>query len=51
VLGKFCRIDTLQTFTGTVMGRIPVIIVTNSLDYDLSLDTVLAVAVLRARHP
>jgi hypothetical protein len=49
VLGKFGGIDTLQTFMGTVMGRIPVVIVTNSLDYDLSLDTVLAVASLRAR--
>jgi hypothetical protein len=51
VLGKLGGIDTLQTFMGTVMGRIPVVIVTNSLNYDLSLDTVLAVAVLRARHP
>jgi hypothetical protein len=51
VLGKIGRIATLPTITGTLMGRIPVIIVTNSLDYDLSLDTVLAVAVLRARHP
>ncbi len=49
VLGKFGGIDTLQTFMGTVMGRIPVVIVTNSLDYELSLDTVLAVAFLRSR--
>jgi CubicO group peptidase (beta-lactamase class C family) len=51
VLGKFGGIDTLQTFMGTVMGRMPVVIVTNSLDYELSLDTVLAVAFLRARVP
>jgi hypothetical protein len=51
LLGKFGGIDTLQTFMGTVMGRIPVVIVTNSQDYDLFLDTVLAEAFLRARHP
>jgi hypothetical protein len=33
------------------MGRIPVVIVTNSLDHDLSLDTVLTVAFLRSRIP
>jgi hypothetical protein len=31
------------------MGRIPVVILTNSLDYDLSLDTMLTVAFLKSR--
>jgi CubicO group peptidase (beta-lactamase class C family) len=47
LLGKFGGIDTLQTFMGTVMGRIPVVIVTNSPGP--SLDTVLTTAFLKAR--
>lgn len=49
VLGKFGGIDTLQTFMGTVMDRVPIAIVTNSAGP--SLDTVLSTAFLKARVP